>query len=106
MDATAPPPNRRRPTAKQAAASRRDNARKRRLKKRRADEPKQFRRATLRVRDLQAWLRFRYGHVLPDGDDAALEDLGFLVGYSVLCGKDARHQIETWAPWCTTKRSA
>ncbi len=36
---------------------------------------------------------------LPEGDDAALEDLELLVGYAVHCGKDAEHLIDTWAPW-------
>ena len=99
MHKPAPPPNRR-PTPKQAASSRRDNARRRRLK-RRADEPKQFRRAPLRVRDLQALFRFRYGTTLPADDDGALDDLEILVGYTAMCGKPPRAQIETWAPWCT-----
>ena len=56
----------------------------------------------LRLGDLQKFLRFRYGHTLPD-DDAGREDLHELL-LPISLGTNGhwskmKNAIEVWAPW-------
>ncbi|UPJ58684.1 hypothetical protein [Bradyrhizobium sp. 192] len=59
--------------------------------------------AARRIRDLELYLECRYGKVLPEGDDAAREDLVILLNHLAQNPYGAfskmRHSIQLWAPW-------
>jgi hypothetical protein len=101
MDATVPP--NKRPSPEQVAERLQDNDRRYREQRERYAEgepknPDDVRLAHLRWRELQRLLRYRYGTAMPDTDEARC-DLGILISYAILTGKNIQHQVDLWAPW-------
>jgi hypothetical protein len=65
--------------------------------------PRLNRIAVKRIRDIERYLAGRYGHVLPEGDDAAAEDLVILLNHIAQNPVDPRAKmrasIHVWGPW-------
>jgi hypothetical protein len=59
--------------------------------------------AVKRIRDIERYLAGRYGRVLPEGDDAAAEDLVILLNHLAQNPVDPqakmRAAVHCWAPW-------
>jgi hypothetical protein len=69
----------------------------------RSSMPRLNRIAVQRIRDIEKYLAGRYGRVLPEGDDAAREDLVILLNHIAQSPVDPqakmRGTIRSWAPW-------
>jgi len=73
------------------------------LERSRSSMPRLNRIAVQRISDIEQYLACRYGRVLPEGDDAAAEDLVILLNHIAQNRVDPqakmRGSVRCWAPW-------
>jgi hypothetical protein len=105
----AAPPNRR-PGPKQEAAGHCEVKKRYRRKRDRngedkPDKPQDVRLAHLRWDELQRFLRYSYGAVMPNTDEAR-RDLEVLIGYALLTRRKPEHVAALWAPWLSASELA
>jgi hypothetical protein len=70
--------------------------------------PKAVVRLIKRKKELETWLRYRYGHTIPEDDDGAVEDMLLLMTFSARTSPDplaiALNVAEYRAPWMSDQK--